>query len=875
MGLSPMMTQYLQIKENCKDSLVFFRLGDFYEMFYDDALIASRELELTLTSRDCGMPERAPMCGVPYHAVDTYLTKLIQKGYKVTICEQTTPPNKKGIIQREITRVVTPGTVTESSMLTEDKNNYIASLYCKEGKVGVSWADISTGEFNHTYFDAQVAMGINDLLSRIEPSEIICNQEMFAESVNLSVVKFGNVCPFCAYDESAFAYDKAYGVLKSQLSADNLATIPNEHSVCAAGALLSYIMDMQKCAMQNIGNIERDESDKYMHIDANTRRTLELTQSFNGQEKKGSLFWCLNKTKTGMGARLLKKWIERPEIDVQRIQNRLDFVQELTENSVLCKDLHGILGSMYDIERLTGRLSSRKILPVDFLALSRSLRAVRELKHKLQTCVTPLAVTVHENLTEFTADCNLIDAAIIDKNAKSSDTQTDVSKKKNVDKSTDRNRIFNRGYDAQLDEYCNLIENSHSVLAQMLAFEKEETGIKGLKIGFTNVFGYYLEVPKAQIESVPYRYTRKQTVATGERYVTDELKELEVKIRNAQELFEQRENVLYDELIDKLSLHIAEYSATAKSVAALDCLVSFAIAAQENNYVKPIVHSGNAIVVREGRHPAVEKLLRDDAFVPNDTMLDADENKIMLITGPNMAGKSIYMKQVALIVIMAQIGSFIPAASGEIGVTDKIFTRVGASDDLSTGRSTFMVEMSEISTILENATDNSLLLLDEIGRGTSTFDGLSIAWSIMEYLSENLRAKVLFSTHYHELTDLENLLAGVKNYKLTVREVGNSIAFLRKVMRGSANRSFGIEVASLAGLPNSVVLRAKEILKRLETSDLRKASLSTADNQQISLFVPEGKTHEIVKILKEIDVDNITPRTALDILTDLKEKADV
>lgn len=871
-----MMKQYLEIKDTCKDSLLFFRLGDFYELFYDDAIIASRELELTLTGRDCGMPERAPMCGVPYHAVDNYLTKLIQKGYKVTICEQTTPPNKGDIIQRKITRVVTPGTVTESSMLTEDKNNYIASLYYRDGSVGISWADISTGEFNHAYIDGQVAMGINDLLSRIEPAEIICNEEMLAESVHLSVVKYGTVCPFTTYDETAYEYDVAFSVLQAHLPTQNLEQIRHKHSVCAAGALLSYIMNMQKCAMPNIDKLTQDESNRYMGIDSSARRTLELTQSLSGREKRGSLFWCMDRTNTGMGARLLKKWIERPQIDVPTIQARLDFVQELTKNSVNCRKIHDILHGMYDIERLTGRLSSRKILPVDFLALSKSLRGISDVKALLRSFGSPLAKDLEARLTEFDEDCDRIDSAIVDKNARAAEDNRETnekSDKKKSQKKSDKNRIFLKKYDAQLDEYIDLIDNTNEILRQLECIEREETGIKNLRIGYTSVFGYYIEVPKSQIESVPYRYIRKQTVASGERYITQELKELEEKILNAQELSEAREEYLYNDLMDRLTMHVADYSESAKSIAELDCLVSFAVVAKENNYVKPTVNDGNTITIREGRHPVVEKLLKGDVFVPNGTQLDNNENKIMLITGPNMAGKSIYMKQVALIVIMAQMGSFVPAASAEIGIVDKIFTRVGASDDLSSGRSTFMVEMSEVTDILQHATDNSLLLMDEIGRGTSTFDGLSIAWSILEYLSKRLRAKVLFSTHYHELTDLEGSLEGIKNYKLTVREVCNSIVFLRKVMRGSANRSFGIEVASLAGLPDDVVKRAKEILKHLEASDLR--DMAPSAGKQISLFATEGKTQEIVKILNELDVDNISPRAALDILTDLKEKADM
>ena len=875
MGLTNMMKQYLEIKETCKDTLLLFRLGDFYEMFFDDAIIASRELELTLTGRDCGLPERAPMCGVPYHALDTYLSRLIQKGYKVAICEQLTPPNKKELVKREITRIVTPGTVTESNMLTESKNNFIVSTCYRNGGVGIAWADISTGEFNHTFIDGQISVKLNDLLTRINPAEIICNEEMLAESINLSTVKYGEVCPFSAYNETEYEYDNALKILKESLSENDIKAIESEQSVCAAGALLSYVQNMQKCKMTNISTLQKDESDKYMIIDTNARRVLELTQSLSNGGVKGSLCWCVDKTKTGMGARLLKKWIEKPELSVSTINDRLDTVEELTVHSVECGKLQTLLDSMYDIERLTARLTCQKITPTEFIALSKSLRAIPSLKQILGGFSSRLATEINSNLKEFTDDCDLIDAAMFDRNASISedDSSDDESGVKDKKKSKDKNRIFKTGFDKTLDEYRELIGNTHGVLARLLAREKEETGIKTLKLGFNNVFGYYLEVSKAQIDAVPYRYIRKQTIVNGERYVTEELKELEEKILNAQASSESRENDLYKAFIEKFSRRINDYQAVAKSVAILDCLVSFACVAHENNYIKPIVNNGKSIVIREGRHAAVEKLLKNDVFVPNDTLLDNDENRIMLITGPNMAGKSIYMKQVAIIVIMAQMGCFVPAAYAEIGVVDRIFTRVGASDDLMTGRSTFMVEMSEVANILDNATDNSLLLMDEIGRGTSTFDGLSIAWAIIEYLSEKLHAKVLFSTHYHELTDLENTLQGIKNYKLTVREVGKSIVFLRKLMRGSANRSFGIEVAGLSGLPDKVVGRAKEILKKLETSNLKNDAMA-GTGKQMSLFVPEGKTHEIAKILRELDVDNITPRGALDILIDLKEKAE-
>ncbi|MCI8595733.1 MAG: DNA mismatch repair protein MutS [Clostridia bacterium] len=872
--LSSMMQAYIDLKKENKEYIILYRLGDFYEMFFEDAVLISRELELTLTRRKCGLDFPAPMCGVPYHAVDSYIAKLIQKGYKVMICEQSDKTDEKGLVVREVTRIITPGTVTESNMLTEDKNNYIAGIYYHDNAVGISWADISTGEFNHTYFDRQIASGLNDLLARIEPVEVVCNEEMFAESINLSIVKYGGVCPFTTYDESAFEYENAFAALKTILPTENISAIKSEHSIRAAGALLTYIQNMQKCAVANISSIKNDENDKYLIIDANARCTLELTKTLSNTKNasSGSLMWCLNRTKTGMGARMLRKWIEMPEIDVTTINMRLDFVEELTKKTVERKKLQTILDCMYDIERLTSRLTHGRITPDEFMALERSLSNMEPLQKQLKSFNCELAQNIYSNLPEFTEECQLIQSALQEKQ-NSIEYEVLNGKNKNAKTNSKVERIFKNGYDADADKFENLIINSNQILQEIVASEKEETGIKGLKIGFNNVFGYYLEVPNSQINLVPYRYTRKQTVTSGERYITEELKNMGEEILNAADSLEKREAFLYVDLKEKIASHHEKFQNAAKYVAILDCLVSFAAVAKENNYIKPKVNNGKIIRINEGRHPVVEKLLKDEDFVPNNTFIDSGDNKIMLITGPNMAGKSIYMKQVALISIMAQIGSFVPANSAEIGIVDKIFTRVGASDDLASGRSTFMVEMSEVSYILENATDNSLILMDEIGRGTSTFDGLSLAKAIIEHLSQNLNAKVLFSTHYHELTDLEERLTGIKNYKLTVKEANNTIVFLRKVMRGSANRSFGIEVASLSGLPNQIVNRAKEVLKQLENSELQNES--TSSGKQISLFVPDGKTHEIVKILRELDTDNITPRTALDILNDLKEKATI
>lgn len=859
MPLSPMMQQYLQVKDKYKDCLVFFRLGDFYEMFFDDALTASRELDLTLTGRDCGLSERAPMCGVPYHAVDAYLAKLIEKGYKVAICEQLTDPTlTKGIVDRDVVRVVTPGTVIDGAMLPDDENVYLASI-CYDGKeVGVSWLDMSTGEFNHAHVEAQIKIKLNELLSRIAPAEIICNDRMLQFSLDLSMVKFGAICPFRAYDEGAYDYDSAIDILKEQLPAGSYDLIKDcPVCVCSAGALIRYINETQKRSLKHINETKLEDEHACMSIDPIVRRTLELTQSMGDGKKRGSLLWLLDKTATNMGARLLKKWVEQPSYDEAVINGRLDAIEELKDQPRICDHLAESLKSVYDIERLSGRLSYGNITPHDCIALAKSFSAIPTIKAALSGCAAPLLRELNSGISVFDEEAALILKAV-------SERAGVIIRDGN---------IINDGYDTTLDEYRTISANSIRIIKEMEESERRATGIKNLKIKSNKVFGYFIEVNNSQTENVPYRYIRKQTIAGGERYYTEELKELEEKINNATYNATARELELYGDLLEKLSVHLLEYLTTAKNIAYLDCLVSGAVIARENGYAKPRIGKDiHHMKIVEGRHPVVEKLLKGEAFVPNDTLLDDTENRIMLITGPNMAGKSIYMRQVAIIVLMAHMGYFVSAQSAEIAMTDKIFTRVGASDDIATARSTFMVEMSEVSYILENATDNSLILLDEIGRGTSTYDGLSIAWSIMEFMSKNFCSKILFSTHYHELTELEGVLDGVKNYKLTVREVGDDIVFLRKLMRGSANRSFGIEVAGLAGLPNLVLLRAKELLRQLEASDLgRKTQMSSG--QQISIFnVPQS--NEIMRILCDLDLDMLTPRNAFDILCDLKEKAE-
>ncbi len=858
MALSPMMQQYMNIKEQYPNTIIFYRLGDFYEMFFDDAVTASRELELTLTGRDCGLSERAPMCGVPYHAADTYIAKLLEKGYKVAICEQVTKPGEqKGIVERKIIREVTPGTKIDSEMLDETFNNYLMSIYLHGNSVGVSWVDISTSEFNHVQFDAQLGLHLNELLARVKPSEIICNKDMLAESVNLSLVKFGGVCPFSAYNESTFEYENALETLKTSMK-EWKSVVSKDLCVCSAGALIHYLNTTQKRSLDYLNKSELENDDDCLGIDSSARKTLELTSSFSDNKTKGSLYWFMNHTSTGMGARLLRKWIERPTKNMCEINKRLDSVEFLLKNERIFIALHEAMTKICDLERISTRASYGNVSPKDCRALGDSLTVIQEKILPLCNSVTNDYVTdLSSSISDFSTLAMLICAAI-----------------KTSPASIPRDGgIINDGFDGELDEYRAIRTNAKSLLDKMEDNERTITGIKNLKISYNRVFGYYIEVSKAQTNLVPYRYVRRQTIANGERYITEELKELESKILNAEEYSKARELALFESIVSKIKERVDDIIAAAKNVAILDCLLSHCIVSKNIGYSKPVIGSEvSELKISEGRHCVVEKLIGHENFVPNDTYLNASEDRTMLITGPNMAGKSIYMRQVALIVIMAYTGCFVPAKSARICPVDKIFTRVGASDDLSTGRSTFMVEMSEVANILDNATENSLLLLDEIGRGTATFDGLSIAWAIIEHLSTKLKAKTLFSTHYHELTELENVYEGLKNYKMTVREFHGEIVFLRKLMRGSANKSFGIEVAGLAGLPDDVLKKAKELLKKLEKSDIaRKEQENT--NYQLSIF-SNNSNNEIISIIREINLDELTPRKAFDVLYDLKEKLD-
>ena len=859
MALSQMMQQYLEVKDKYKDALIFYRLGDFYEMFFDDAITASRELDLTLTGRDCGLPERAPMCGVPFHAVDSYIAKLLAKGYKVVICEQMTKPgDQKGLVVRKVVREITPGTRIDSVMLDNKRNNYLMSAYLSEdGKAGLSWTDISTGEFQNQAIDTQVNLKINETLSRIQPSEIICNAAMKQRSLSLSLVKYGGVCAFSEYDENAFSYDEAYEKVKGVLkNPDNF--YGKEQCICSAGALLDYVEKTQKRTLKHIRDGEFDDQTKHMEIDANARRTLELITSSSGKSN-GSLLSLIDYTSTSMGARLLKKWIEKPSLDMTEINQRLNAVEEINKNIMKRDEIIACMKDIFDLERISGRASYGNISPKDCVQLGGSLTALRITKEKLLDYSCEAIKSNAKAITDFEYLEKLLTSAI-------DDNPTAVIREGGV---------IRDGFDPELDGYREIKKNAHSILDKIEAKEKTETGIKNLKIAYNRNFGYYIEVPKSQINLVPYSYVRRQTTVNAERYVSEELKDVESKILNAEDDAKAREIALYDKIVSEIVRFLSDLMTSAKQIAYIDCLFSHAKSATELNFAKPVINDDVSVIkISEGRHPMVEKALKGEAFVPNDTFLDGGENRTMMITGPNMAGKSVYMRQVAVIVILAHIGSFVPAAKAEICPVDKIFTRVGASDDLSTGRSTFMVEMTEVADILQNATEKSLLLLDEIGRGTATYDGLSIAWAIVDFLSSSLKSKTLFSTHYHELTELEGKYEGVKNYKMTVRELGGSIVFVRKLLRGSANRSFGIEVAALAGLPENVLEKAKAILKNLEKNDIVGREKDRAEaNYQMSIF-SSSVSNEIVKILKDIDVNDITPRAALDILSDLKEKAE-
>lgn len=861
MALSPMMQHYLQVKENYKDAVVFYRLGDFYELFFDDAITVSKALDLTLTGRACGLEERAPMCGVPAKSVDIYIAKLIEHGFKVAICEQLTEAQEGVMVERDVVRVVTPGTIMESNMLDDKKNNYIASVILEKDCVGLAFLDISTGEFYVTEFITSDSLQkLNDILVMIKPSEVICNDEMFLNSYNLEGIKLGVLPKFYAYFNWAYEKNKAQDNLKNQFKTKSLEVfdlLDKKFATRASGALLEYLNETQKRSLVHINKISTLKDNYFMYLDVNTRKNLELTETIRDRKKMGSLLWLLDHTKTSMGGRLLRSFIEQPLQDENEINKRLDGVEELFSNNILREAFLEELNNINDIERLAGKISYGTVSPRDCISLLVSLKQLPHLKTLLNKTKTPILTNINKNLGEFNDIITLLELSIED----------------NPPLLTKDGGYIRAGYNKELDELRNVNIEGKNWIAKLEAQEKETTGIKNLKIGFNRVFGYYIEVTNSQKDMVPFRYQRKQTLTGGERFITDELKQIEDKILNSEERSLKLELTLFNEIREILLKKVEDFQLAAKQIALLDTLCSFATVAYKNNYVKPQISNNiSSIEIVNGRHPVIEKLLKDEQFVPNDTNLDTSDNRTMIITGPNMAGKSTYMRQVAIITLMAHLGSFVSASSAKISLTDRIFTRIGASDDLISNQSTFMVEMVEVANILHNATNRSLIILDEIGRGTSTFDGLSIAWSVMEYVSKHLNAKTLFSTHYHELTELEGVLEGVKNYRINVKEFNGTIIFLRKIARGGANKSFGIEVASLAGLPKEVTERAKQILYKLEEADINKERISYQKEKQENKSLISKYQNEVINLLKESNIENLSPLEAFSMLQNLIEK---
>ncbi len=863
-SLTPMMQQYLEMKQKYSDCLLFFRLGDFYEMFFDDAVTASKELELVLTGRDCGQKERAPMCGVPYHSVNSYINRLIDKGYKVAICEQLTDPAlAKGLVERDVIRVITPGTIIEEQMLPDKANSYICAVYAAPSLYEMAYCDVSTGDFFVLELQGNgVQAELLNQLERINPREIIANDVLFLQETVLKTIKSRY---YIEQKESRF-FDTDRGQ-KLLLRHFNVVTLSGfgirdgARVVSAAGALLSYLEDTQKNALTHILKLTLVTSDEFMGIDAATRRNLELTMPLRSESgKKNTLLSVIDRTKTSMGARRLRGWIDQPLQNIEAINKRLDAVSAMIKYSKEADKLREAMSKVYDIERLCSRIAYGTVNARYCDALRHTLSKMPEIKRTLSSGFESDALKdIVQGIDTMDDVCLLLNAAITD--------EPPVSVKEG--------NIIRDGYNAEVDELRMLSHGGRSAIQQIETQERERTGIKNLRIGFNRVFGYYIEVTNSYAQLVPLEYQRKQTLANAERYVTPQLKELEERILGAEEKCVSLEYTLFVELREILLKCIERLKTDSELLSELDCYCALAQVAVANDYCKPKINKGGKLVIVDGRHPVVECAIKD-SFVPNSTEMNDGDDRILILTGPNMAGKSTYMRQVALITIMAHIGSYVPAKQANICLTDKIFTRVGASDSLSTGQSTFMVEMSEMANIINNATPKSLLVLDEIGRGTSTFDGLSIAWSVVEYISDKHKcgAKTLFATHYHELTELEGKLDGVKNYRVTVQEHGDDIIFLRKVMRGGADKSFGIQVARLAGLPYSLIERAKAILRQLEDSDINNAASRVKDStpQQISLLGSNDEG-ELINELKELDVNRMTPMEALSKLYELCMRA--
>ena len=865
---SPMMQRYLETKEQYPDCILFYRLGDFYEMFFDDAIKVSRELEITLTGKDCGLEERAPMCGVPHHAAESYIARLIAKGYKVAICEQLEDPKTtKGIVKRGVIKIVTPGTVVESNMLEERKNNYIMAIYKTGIYFGIAVSDISTGEF----YASQIKETNNfalllDEISRFAPSEIIINKMMADSTEELSKIKTRFPASYISnFKDEFFKDDAVITKLRFNLQdvkGNTLTELDDKSlSICAINALTEYLTQTQMTSLDHINKITIYSISRYMSLDINARRNLEITEKMRDKSKKGTLLWVLDKTSTSMGGRLLRRWLNDPLIDITEINRRLDGVKELKDDIMLRGDVVENLKKVYDIERLAGKMAYGNGTPRDMITLKNSLSKLPDVKKVLSKSQSPLLKELYENLDELQDIYELVEKSIVD----------------DPPMVTKDGGYIKLGYNDEIDTLKKATTDGKTWLMELEAREKEATGIKSLKVGFNKVFGYYIEVTNTYKNMVPDSYIRKQTLTNGERYITEELKNLENQILGAEEKVIKLELEAFDKIRKEIASNVKRLQKSAEIISTLDVITSFAQVAEDMNYCMPEVTDSGVIDIREGRHPVIEKMLPQGEFISNDTYLDKSDNRVSIITGPNMAGKSTYMRQVALITLMAQVGSFVPAQSAKIGVVDKIFTRVGASDDLSMGQSTFMVEMMEVATILKEATANSLVILDEIGRGTSTFDGLSIAWAVAEFIADKERcgAKTLFATHYHELIDLEEKQEGIKNYSIAVKEKGEDIIFLRKIVRGGTDESYGIHVARLAGVPKDVTTRANQILRTIERkSVLNGKSLEKENKKQVEgqFDMFNYKLAEIAQELDKVNLNELTPIDALNTLVRIKEK---
>ncbi len=861
-NLTPMMKQYLEIKKDYKDSILFFRLGDFYEMFFDDAIIASKELEITLTQRDCGMDKKAPMCGVPYHVADGYVAKLVEKGYKVAICEQVEDPaTAKGIVKREVIKVVTPGTITDSSVLDDKSNNFLASIYMDDLGVGIAYVDNSTGEMYTTEVLGDKNNSYNflmDELGKIFPSEIICNEEFNSNSKFIRFLK-NSIDPYMSiYSTDDLNMDFENAILK-QFKKESMIELGLDKKIFASIAtkkLIDYLYLTQKSSLDHINNLTYYEPSKYMILDVNTRNNLEIHETIIKRDRKGALIGILDKTSTSMGGRLLKKWLDQPLIDIREIEKRLNVVELFVNNIEFMDDVKSLLNQIYDIERLSSKIAYGNCNARDLLSLKNSISVLPAFKNLLISSSSPELVALGDRLDTLVDIYNLIDSSI----------------EENPPVTIKEGGIIKRGFNKELDEIKEICEKGKEWLSSLELKEREKTGIKNLKIGFNKVFGYYFEVTKSYINLVPDYFIRKQTLASAERYYTEELKSMENKILEAEVKSLDFEYQIFIDVRNKVKDNIIRIQNSAKIISTIDVLNAFGQVAYKNNYVRPKLNKDGIIQIKNGRHPVVESKLEGSLFVPNDTYMDNGKNMVQIITGPNMAGKSTYMRQVAIITLLAHIGSFVPASYANISIVDRIFTRIGAADNLAQGESTFMVEMKEVSNILKSASKNSLIILDEVGRGTSTYDGLSIAWAVVEYIIKNIKAKTMFATHYHELTQLSEKNSCIRNLTIAVEKKDDGIVFLRKIIEGSTNKSYGIEVAKLAGINMEIINRANEILSLIENNHEIDLNEKPAEEVKQINMMDYRKDYYIDRIAS-LDIDSITPREALNILYDLKEDA--